>query len=569
MLFNGWSDMKSILGREANMNNRKNSHNSLGKKTIGVLLMTVLVLSLMPAQTVNAAAFKKQKSKAKYKVTITNANSETVIEKGQKFKLQYNVRKIVGAKTSKTKAKFKSSNKKIATVSSKGVIKAKKKGTVKITVYCKKKPKKRKTIKIRVGTQVHSISLKGYQHLRVGRSTSIKATVNKNATNKKINWSSSNASIVRIDSKGKIKALKPGKATIYATAADGSGKSARIDIVVSSYKKSDANWIAHRGLHTQATENTADAFIAAGKAGFWGCECDIWETKHEIQEVAAETPDNTDENIEAPQDDQADAVEPSTDVANNTGIEIEGANEESTETQELDSNDEAGIVEQELEPSDMQEETPPSVNSTSDTDVETVETFDIVINHDSNFKRTMGVDRQVRDMTAAEIRNTIPKACFFGDYLDICKNYGMVPVVEFKDPYMSDAAIQMAVDMMAEKGLLQDAYLISFYSDLLERVNNCATERLKGISPYTAYLIGDEDKASSTSIQLAKEKGFECISISYGLLTERFYSECIGNGLKVGTWTYRDTIYGDEGLYQHVLSGKYNMGFITVDYKPY
>ena len=229
--------MKSILGREANMNNRKNSHNSLGKKTIGVLLMTVLVLSLMPAQTVNAAAFKKQKSKAKYKVTITNANSETVIEKGQKFKLQYNVRKIVGAKTSKTKAKFKSSNKKIATVSSKGVIKAKKKGTVKITVYCKKKPKKRKTIKIRVGTQVHSISLKGYQHLRVGRSTSIKATVNKNETNKKINWSSSNASIVRIDSKGKIKALKPGKATIYATAADGSGKSARIDIVVSSYKK--------------------------------------------------------------------------------------------------------------------------------------------------------------------------------------------------------------------------------------------------------------------------------------------------------------------------------------------
>ena len=569
MLFYGWSAMKSILGREANMNNRKNSHNSLGKKIIGILLMTVLVLSLMPAQTVNAAAFKKQKSKAKYKVTITNANSETVIEKGQKFKLQYNARKIVGAKTSKTKAKFKSSNKKIATVSSKGVIKAKKKGTVKITVYCKKKPKKRKTIKIRVGTQVHSISLKGYQHLRVGRSTSIKATVNKNATNKKIKWSSSNASIVRVDSKGKIKALKPGKATIYATAADGSGKSARMDIVVSSYKKGDANWIAHRGLHTQATENTADAFIAAGNAGFWGCECDIWETKHEIQEVAVETPDNTGENVEAPQDNQTDAVEPSADVANNAGTEAEDTSEYSTDAQELDSNGEESVVEQEIEPSDMQEETPPSGNDTDSTDVETVETFDIVINHDSNFKKTMGVDRQIRDMTATEIKNTIPKACFFGEYLDICKRYGMIPVVEFKDSQMSDAAIQKAVDMMFERGMLQDAYLISFHSDLLKRVDICATEKLNGISPYTAYLIGDGDKVSDTSIQLAKEMSFDCISISYGLLTENFYSECIKSGLNVGTWTYRDTIYGDEALYQHVLSGKYKLDFATVDYKPY
>ena len=556
MLFNGWSDMKSILGREANMNNRKNSHNSLGKKIIGVLLMTVLVLSLMPAQTVNAAAFKKQKSKAKYKVTISNANSETVIEKGQKFKLQYNARRIIGAKISKTKAKFKSSNKKIATVSSKGVIKAKKKGTVKITVYCKKKPKKRKTIKIRVGTQVHSISLKGYQHLRVGRSTSIKATVNKNATNKKINWSSSNASIVRIDSKGKIKALKPGKATIYATAADGSGKSARMDIVVSSYKKSDANWIAHRGLHTQATENTADAFNAAGRAGFWGCECDIWETKHEIQEVAVETPDNTGENVEAPQDDQTDAAEPSTDVVNNAGIEAEDTGEVSTDAQELDSNGEESVVEQELEPSDMQEETPPSVNNS-----------DIVINHDSSFTRTMGVDRQVRDMTATEIRNAIPKACFFGEYLDICKNYGMVPVVEFKDPNMSEEAIQRVVDMLDERGQLESALLISFYSDILGEVKTVAEGKLEGGKAYTAFLFAGKDVDSA--LRVTEQKGFGCISFYYMSLDETARDKCKAKGISVGTWTYGDFAASDEVLYKHLLSGQYKLDFATVDYLPW
>ncbi|MCC8074317.1 MAG: hypothetical protein LIO62_09370 [Clostridiales bacterium] len=36
--------------------------------------------------------------------------------------------------------------------------------------------------------------------------------------------------------------------------------------------------IAHRGLRSVAPENTAPAFEEAGKAGYWGAECDIYRT---------------------------------------------------------------------------------------------------------------------------------------------------------------------------------------------------------------------------------------------------------------------------------------------------
>lgn len=37
-------------------------------------------------------------------------------------------------------------------------------------------------------------------------------------------------------------------------------------------------FIAHRGLSAVAPENTMRAFTEAGKAGFWGCETDVWQT---------------------------------------------------------------------------------------------------------------------------------------------------------------------------------------------------------------------------------------------------------------------------------------------------
>jgi len=69
--------------------------------------------------------------------------------------------------------------------------------------------------------------------LKPKQSKKLKATVKpKNATNKKIKWTSSNRKVVKVNSKGKITALKKGKVKIYAKAKDGSGKKAVCTVTV-------------------------------------------------------------------------------------------------------------------------------------------------------------------------------------------------------------------------------------------------------------------------------------------------------------------------------------------------
>lgn len=79
----------------------------------------------VPADTVsNDTKTATPKKKAKIKVSTTSKK----IKKGKKYKIKYSVVSGSGEVT------FKSSNNKIATVNSKGVVRAKKKGTVTITV---------------------------------------------------------------------------------------------------------------------------------------------------------------------------------------------------------------------------------------------------------------------------------------------------------------------------------------------------------------------------------------------------------------------------------------------------
>ena len=47
---------------------------------------------------------------------------------------------------------------------------------------------------------------------------------------------------------------------------------------VSKIMKEDTKLIGHRGYRAVAPENTLPAYEEAGRAGFWGCECDIYRT---------------------------------------------------------------------------------------------------------------------------------------------------------------------------------------------------------------------------------------------------------------------------------------------------
>ena len=66
-----------------------------------------------------------------------------------------------------------------------------------------------------------------------GQTASLTATVNPgNAANKSITWSSSNSSVATVNANGTVTAIANGTADITATAADGSGVSAKCSVTV-------------------------------------------------------------------------------------------------------------------------------------------------------------------------------------------------------------------------------------------------------------------------------------------------------------------------------------------------
>ena len=505
-----------------------NKHSNLSR-ILALLLVAAVTISVIavPADVSAASKKKHKKSKVTCSISFKNINGNTVIKKGKKIKVAYSAKSSNGKKV---KVRFRSSNRRVATVSRNGVIKAKRNGTVKITAtgYVKGRKRGKKTVKIKVGKPVTGISLSGYTYLRAGRTTKLNSAVSpSNATNKKIEWSSSNTRAVVVDQNGNITGVGNGSAVITARASDGSGASRAVTVYSHRYTKNDTHWIAHRGLHETATENSAAAFTLAGKAGFWGCECDIWETKHVITETVVEEPTNYNEVLDA-------------DV-----------------TEEADDND--VILDEDITDAEANKQT-----------TKVVEDFDIVINHDPTFKRLFGVNSYVNDLTKEEIKNKIPQVCFFKQYLDICKGSKgtspMVPIIEIKDYDMSDAGIKKFVDMVNDAGLLKTAQFISFDATVLERTQNYILAEY-GFKPYCGYLIGGGNVSSA--VTLAKNKGFSGINIAYTLLTPAVNTQCRNYGLKICTWTYNNSIGCDEALYKHLISGNYNVYSTTADGKFY
>ena len=150
-----------------------------------------------------------------------------------KKSVSLNVGKTYTLKATGTKGKitWTSSKKSVATVSSKGVVKAKKKGTA---VIIAKYGKKKLTCKVTVKQPVKSIKLnKTSATLKKGKSLTLKATISpSSANNKAVTWTSSNKKVATVTSKGVVKAVGNGTATITVKAKDGSGKKATCKITV-------------------------------------------------------------------------------------------------------------------------------------------------------------------------------------------------------------------------------------------------------------------------------------------------------------------------------------------------
>lgn len=216
------------------------------KKMFTVMLALCVALSMAMASVTANAATKKPKK------IYLKATSTTVDIKG---KVKVSVYKTKPSKASKS-VKWKSSNKKVATVSKSGYVTGKKKGTVKITATSKKNRKAKKTIKIKVtNLKAKSVTMsKKSAILFPNDKTTLKATVKGSAGfyNQGVTWKSSNTSVATVNSKGSVTAKKAGKATITATEKGGS-KKATCAVTVSGIKVDKAN----KSVSVTATVNNA------------------------------------------------------------------------------------------------------------------------------------------------------------------------------------------------------------------------------------------------------------------------------------------------------------------------
>lgn len=202
------------------------------KKGLAGALSLAMVLGMTAVVNPETAEAKKVKVK---KVTVTAPSGKTAyVAKGKKINLTVTV-KVTPNKKANKKVTYKSANKKIASVNSKGQVKGVKAGSTKITVTSKKNKKKKATIKVvvkKAAVKKVTISAKKAT-LAVGakKKLTAKVTPKKNVSNK-IAWSSSKKKIASVTSKGVVKGLKEGTATITAKAADGSGKKATCKVTV-------------------------------------------------------------------------------------------------------------------------------------------------------------------------------------------------------------------------------------------------------------------------------------------------------------------------------------------------
>lgn len=209
--------------------------------------MLVLALALVAAFSMGAGSTAEAKKKTKVtvkKVTaIDKATGKKVtgitLAKGGKATLSASV-SVTPSKAANKKVGYKSSKKSVASVSSKGVVTAKKAGKATITVYSKKNSKKKATVKVTVksGIKIKSVKLnKTKAELEEGKTLTLKSTVNATpkkykGTNKNVIWHSSNTKVATVSSKGKVTAKKAGTATITVYSRYNRSKKATCKVTV-------------------------------------------------------------------------------------------------------------------------------------------------------------------------------------------------------------------------------------------------------------------------------------------------------------------------------------------------
>ena len=196
------------------------------KKVIAAAVVAAMgITSIVPAAPAQAAVKTKKLTVKTKKITLYKGAAAGY----------GSVKLKVTVKPKKAKVTYKINKKKIASVSKKGLVKAKKPGTAKITVKSGKKKVVVKVVVKKIKKKVKKVTATKNVTVNVGDTQKIKTTVKpKKATLKKLTFTSNAKKIAKVSAKGVITGVKAGKAKITVKAVDGSKKKATVAVVVTA-----------------------------------------------------------------------------------------------------------------------------------------------------------------------------------------------------------------------------------------------------------------------------------------------------------------------------------------------
>ena len=207
--------------------------NKMIKKAAACTLSAVMAFGLVAVtdapKTTNVSAATKKVKKLSFK-------KKGYVMKSAGRWMNVRIRLNFSPKSAKTKnLTYKTSNKKIATVSKTGILRTKKKGTVTITAIAKNNKKAKATMTLTVGKVVKTLKFKEgtKKTVTAGSKFTLHPTYKpKDAATKAVTWKSSNTKVATVSSKGKVTTKKDGTVTITATAKDAGKKKATFKVTV-------------------------------------------------------------------------------------------------------------------------------------------------------------------------------------------------------------------------------------------------------------------------------------------------------------------------------------------------
>lgn len=278
--------------------NKKLKWSSNKKKVVSVNSKGEITGKKKGKATITVRTTDGSKLKLKLKVTVgvkvdsvafSNREELNELVVGKTFQLKTT---ILPVNASNKKLEWSSDNEEVASVDSKGNVTGKSNGVVKITAKTTDGTNKKISTTIIVVTKVKSVkaSLKSKSayctalnqygaYVKKNAKFTIETEIKpETATNKTMEWTSSNPQVATVSADGKVQTLNCGVALITVSATDGSEKKDTFTVYVGRLKQEDCKFVAHRGRSEKAPDNSKAAIELALQSRFDYVEFDIWKT---------------------------------------------------------------------------------------------------------------------------------------------------------------------------------------------------------------------------------------------------------------------------------------------------